>query len=217
LALKVAIDIRGDTRFSRRRQHLDEIATAVLALIKATEKPAIIYFSSYRYAIEANNRLGEISPLTKVVLQPRFGSQRETNQFIDTAFVAGDALFLVLGSVFAEGIDFLGGKVDTAMIVGPALPEVNMLQKAKMEAYAGMDREEAFRRTYLIPGMRKVNQALGRLVRSPEHRARVILHCRRFDQPAFRALLDPVCREAPAFNCVEEIETWLEVGENSVA
>ena len=217
LALKVAIDIRGDTRFSRRHQHLDEIATAVLALIKATEKPAIIYFSSYRYAIEANNRLGEISPQTKVVLQPRFGSQRETNQFIDTAFVAGDALFLVLGSVFAEGIDFLGGKVDMAMIVGPALPEVNTLQKAKMDACSGIDREEAFRRTYLIPGMRKVNQALGRLVRSPEHRARVILHCRRFDQPAFRALLDPVCQEAPAFSRVEEIEAWLEAEENSVA
>ena len=217
LALRVAIDIRGDTRFSRRHQHLDEIATAVLALINATEKPAIIYFSSYRYAIEANNRLGEISPLTKVVLQPRFGSQRETNQFLTTALVAGDAIFLVLGSVFAEGIDFLGGKVDTAMIVGPALPEVNMLQKAKMEACGAMDREEAFRRTYLIPGMRKVNQALGRLVRSPEHRARVILHCRRFDQPSFRALLDPVCREAPAISCIEEIEAWLEGEENSVA
>ena len=103
------------------------------------------------------------------------------------------------------------------MIVGPALPEVNMLQKAKMEACGGMDREEAFRRTYLIPGMRKVNQALGRLVRSPEHRARVILHCRRFDQPAFRALLAPVCREAPAIGCIEEIEAWLEGEENSVA
>ena len=96
------------------------------------------------------------------------------------------------------------------MIVGPALPEVNTLQKAKMDAYSGIDREEAFRRTYLIPGMRKVNQALGRLVRSPEHRARVILHCRRFDQPAFRALLDPVCREAPAINCIEEVDDWLE-------
>jgi Rad3-related DNA helicase len=217
LTLKVAIDIRGDTRFSRRHRYLDEIATAVLALIKTTKKPAIIYFSSFRYATEANNRLGEISPQTKVVLQPRFGSQRETNQFIDTAFVAGDAIFLVLGSVFAEGVDFLGGKVDAAMIVGPALPEVNALQKAKMDTCSGLDREEAFRRTYLIPGMRKVNQALGRLVRSPEHRARVILHCRRFDQPAFRALLDPVCREAPPISCIEGIEAWLEGEENSVA
>ncbi len=217
LALKIAIDMRGDTSFSRRNQYLDELATAVLALINATGKPPIIYFSSFRYAREANEHLREISPQTKVVLQPRFGSQREISQFITTALVVGDVLFLVLGSVFAEGIDFLGGKVDAAMIVGPALPEVNVIQKAKMDACHDIDREEAFRRTYLIPGLRKVNQALGRLVRSPEHKARVILHCRRFDQPAIRALLDPVCRESPAFSRFEEIKAWLEAEENSVA
>ena len=86
-----------------------------------------------------------------------------------------------------------------------------------METLAHMGRDEAFRRTYLIPGMRKVNQALGRLVRAPEHRARVLLHCRRFAQSAYRELIDPVCREAPNLRSTEEMRTWLAAEENTVA
>jgi Rad3-related DNA helicase len=49
--------------------------------------------------------------------------------------------------------------------------------------------EDAFSLAYVRPGMRKVNQALGRLVRAPGHSARVLLHCRRFADEAYRTLL----------------------------
>lgn len=216
-ALRVAIDLRVDTRLVCRYQHLDATASTVLSLNQSSSKPVVVFFPSFRYAGKASAKLREISTATRVVLQPRFGSLGEANEFLTTALSGSDVLFLVLGSVFSEGIDSLGGKVDTAMIVGPALPEVNPLQEAKMETLAHMGREEAFRRTYLIPGMRKVNQALGRLVRAPEHRARVLLHCRRFAQSAYRELIDPVCREAPNLRSTEEMRTWLAAEENTVA
>ena len=216
-ALRAAIDLRVDTRLVCRYRHLDATATAVLSLIQSSPKPVVVFFPSFRYAGEASAKLREISSLARVVLQPRFGSLGEANEFLAAALSRSDALFLVLGSVFSEGIDSLGGEVDTAMIVGPALPEVNPLQEAKMETLAHMGREEAFRRTYLTPGMRKVNQALGRLARAPEHRARIILHCRRFAQPAYRELIDPVCREAPNLRSTEEMRAWLAAEENTVA
>jgi Rad3-related DNA helicase len=79
------------------------------------------------------------------------------------------------------------------MVVGPALPEVNAVQRARLDAAerSGLTREQAFRRVYQIPGLTRVNQALGRLVRAPGQRARVILHCQRFLDPTYASLLAP--------------------------
>jgi DNA excision repair protein ERCC-2 len=63
------------------------------------------------------------------------------------------------------------------------------VQKAKVDALSALGRTEAFRRVYQIPGLQKVNQALGRLVRAPGQKAKVLLHCRRFADPTYAALL----------------------------
>ena len=71
-------------------------------------------------------------------------------------------------------------------------PEVNALQRAREASLARVHgATEAFRRAYLVPGLQKVNQALGRLVRAPGQRARVVLHCRRFAEPEYAGLLAP--------------------------
>ena len=58
----------------------------------------------------------------------------------------------------------LGGKIKAAMVVSPALPEVNPVQQCKRDYYQNRNRD-GFERAYLQPGIQKVNQALGRLVR----------------------------------------------------
>lgn len=216
-SMKTAIDTQVDTRFTSRRRYLDDTASTILTLSQYSNKAVAVFFPSFRYAEEAFIRLRAISSDIRLSLQPRFSSVAEANGFLTMALSGSNALFLVLGSVFSEGIDVLGGQVDIAMIVSPALPEVNPLQEAKMQALSTMGRKEAFRRTYLIPGMRKVNQALGRLVRVPGHRARVLLHCRRFAEPVYRELLDPVCRDASVLQSPEEMLAWLTTEENSVA
>jgi Rad3-related DNA helicase len=75
------------------------------------------------------------------------------------------------------------------MVVGPALPEVNAVQKARLSALSDLGRDAAFRRVYQIPGLQKVNQGLGRLVRAPGQKAKVLLHCRRFAEPSYASLL----------------------------
>ena len=216
-SLYTAIDCSADTRFAAREHYLDDTVNAVHVLIQADQSPAVIFFPSFSYAEQVLDRLLERHPKTKVLLQPRFRSLREANEFLETALLSHQALLLVLGSVFAEGIDSLGGRVDRAMIVSPALPEVNSLREAKMESFVGTKREEAFRKTYLIPGIRKVNQALGRLVRAPGHKAKVVLHCRRFLKSAYRDLLDPACIDAAVLRNTKDLGDWLAGRENTVA
>ena len=97
-----------------------------------------------------------------------------------------------------------------AMVVGPALPEVNPVQKARMENLSHLGREGAFERVYAVPGMQKVNQALGRLVRAPGQRATVLLHCCRFVEPRYARLLAPDYQNGVVISSDAELAEWLD-------
>ena len=146
----------------------------------------------------------------RVALQQRLADLAAQTAWVEAALAQSDALFLVLGSSFAESSDVLGGRVTQAMVVGPALPEVNAVQRARLAALAPLGREAAFRRVYQIPGMQKVNQALGRLVRAPGQQAKVLLHCRRFAEPSYAELLDPDYRDGAQITTDAELSAWFD-------
>lgn len=200
-AYDVAVDARVDTTYQQRARHHGTTAATVAALCAAAsarapasdsrmpENTAIaVFFPSYAYAETIARELERTTPL-RVAVQPRIRDLATQAAWVDESLTLTDALFLVLGSSFAESIDLLGGRITHAMVVGPALPEVNAVQRARLAEFAPLGRETAFRRVYQIPGMTKVNQALGRLVRAPGQHARVLLHCRRFLEPGYASLL----------------------------
>jgi Rad3-related DNA helicase len=96
------------------------------------------------------------------------------------------------------------------MVVGPALPEVNAVQKTRMDTLGGLGREASFRRVYQIPGLQKVNQALGRLVRAPGHKARVLLHCQRFADPTYASLLARDYQMYTEIASADALTDWLQ-------
>jgi len=187
-AYDIAVDARVDTTFQQRSRHFATTAATIAALQASARGPVAVFFPSYAYAESVARELERAAPL-RVAVQPRLHDLAAQTAWVEQSLAFTDALFLVLGSSFAEGIDALGGRVTHAMVVGPALPEVNPVQRARLAEFSPLGREAAFRRVYQIPGMTKVNQALGRLVRAPGQRARVILHCRRFLEPAYASLL----------------------------
>ena len=177
-----------DTTFQQRSSYFATTAATIAALQAAANGPVAVFFPSYAYAESVAQELERLAPV-KVAVQPRLRDLAAQTAWVEQSLAFTDALFLVLGSSFAESIDALGGRITHAMVVGPALPEVNAIQRARLAEFSPLGREAAFRRVYQIPGMTKVNQALGRLVRAPGQRARVILHCRRFLEPAYASLL----------------------------
>ena len=181
------MDLRVETTYKKRSSYYGTTAATIEALHKAGT--IAVFFPSYAYAESVLRALEQSGSLLRVALQPRLSDLVAQTAWIEENLALSDALFLVLGSSFAEGIDLLGGRVSHAMVVGPALPEVNAVQKARLSALAGIGRDAAFRRVYQIPGLQKVNQALGRLVRAPGHHAKVLLHCQRFAEPSYAALL----------------------------
>jgi Rad3-related DNA helicase len=168
-----------------------------------------VFFPSYAYAESVQRALENSGSVLRTAMQPRLPDLAAQAAWVEESLVLADALFLVLGSSFAEGIDLLGGRVTHAMVVGPALPEVNAVQKARLDGLAGLGRDAAFRRVYQIPGLQKVNQALGRLVRAPGQHAKVLLHCRRFAEPSYASLLAADYQMFAEVTSESDLRDWL--------
>ena len=94
-------------------------------------------------------------------------------------------------------------------MIGPALPEVYALQEARRKMFVEDGAEDAFALAYVRPGMRKVNQALGRLVRAPGHTARVLLHCRRFADETYKSLLSTEYGDPEVLINDESFQEWI--------
>lgn len=97
-------------------------------------------------------------------------------------------LAAVLGGIFAEGIDLPPGALDAVFVVGPALPPVGLERNLVRDAYEARF-GAGFRYAYLVPGLTRVVQAAGRLLRRPEDRGAIVLVDRRFGWKDYAAHL----------------------------
>lgn len=208
-AYDVAVDLRVATTLRERANSYGTTAETIEAMHDAAGRAVAVFFPSYAYAESVLRALEQHGSVLRASLQPRLPDLAAQAAWVEETLAFTDALFLVLGSSFAESIDLLGGRVSHAMVVGPALPEVNAVQKARLDANAAAGRETAFARVYQIPGLQKVNQALGRLVRGPGQHAKVLLHCRRFADPSYARLLDPECQFYREITSTADLREWL--------
>ena len=208
-AYDVAVDMRVDTTYRQRANHYGTTAETIEAMHAAARGPVAVFFPSYAYAESIQRALENNGSVLRVAMQPRLPDLAAQTAWVEESLALSDALFLVLGSSFAEGIDLLGGRVTHAMVVGPALPEVNAVQKKRLDALSVLGRDAAFRRVYQIPGLQKVNQALGRLVRAPGQKAKVLLHCRRFAEPSYASLLAADYQQYQEVTSTVELRAWL--------
>ncbi|MFU8847168.1 MAG: ATP-dependent DNA helicase [Opitutales bacterium] len=210
-AYDVAIDCRVDTRYKQRDRHYETTARTVATMASCHPgEPAVVFFSSYLYAENVQAYLSAIDPSLRVALQSRGMDLQEQEDFIDESLLCADLLFLIIGSSYSEGIDKLGGRIQSVVVVGPALPEVNVVQKAKLEMNPALNREQAFEEVYLIPAMRRIHQALGRIVRAPGQQAKVLLHGKRYAEERYSRMLLPEYQSETLIRSEADLFAWLD-------
>jgi len=100
------------------------------------------------------------------------------------------AAFCILGGIFGEGIDLPGDELTSVAVVGVGMPQVND-DTRELQAWYDRDTRAGFDYTYLYPGMQKVSQALGRVVRGPGDRGNALLVDTRYGDARYRGLLPP--------------------------
>lgn len=183
----IAVVDTVDTSYRRRAQAYGPIADLIPELLPPG-KNALVLFPSYRFLQEVANRM---AVETHEVLLQRIEDSDAVRQEMLSLMQHNHkpvVLLAVLGGSFAEGVDYPGEMLSQVIVVSPALPQVSPereLLKRYFDEHAG----QGFAYAYLIPGITRVVQAAGRLIRSAEDRGVIVLICRRFLQQPYVSLL----------------------------
>ncbi|MDP3520891.1 MAG: helicase C-terminal domain-containing protein [Hydrogenophaga sp.] len=187
LQLEVARDI--STRYTDRAQSLDRLVDRIAQHYKQRPGNYLAFFSSFDYQRQASERLAERHPGVPQFSQARGMSEAERQAFVDRFTPHSQGVgFAVLGGAFGEGIDLPGARLIGAFIATLGLPQVNPVNeqmRARLQTLLG----DGWRYTYLYPGIQKVAQAAGRVIRTPEDQGLIVLMDDRFEQDDVKALL----------------------------
>ncbi len=191
--LAVLVHQNVQTRLKARGGSLDEVAAAIDALVRERRGNYLVYFPSYEYLTSVRQKFEVLQPETATIAQ-RPGMTEPEREDLLAAFVAGAEKtlvgFAVLGGVFGEGIDLVGERLIGVVVVGVGLPyitaERNVIRDHFEEAIG-----EGFDYAYLFPGMNRVLQAIGRVIRSDSDRGVALLLDARFAEPRYSRLFPP--------------------------
>ncbi len=191
--LLLAVDDRTATRYSQREQTYDRVAAMAAAVVQGKPGNYLVFFPSYRYLEEVLVRFVALAPEVRVLRQTGGMSEAEREEYLGE-FVAGNqeslAGFAVMGGIFGEGIDLVGERLSGAIIVGVGLPQVS-LEREIIRRHFTAGSEDGFAFAYTYPGMVRVLQAAGRVIRSETDRGVVLLVDDRFATYPYRKLYPP--------------------------
>ncbi|MEN6634396.1 MAG: helicase C-terminal domain-containing protein, partial [Clostridiaceae bacterium] len=170
------------------------VAEAISVFVHAREKGNYLVFApSQSYLAKLSALLRELLPDVSFLEQsPKMDDAARAEflaQFLPDA--AGITLGLaVMGGVFAEGIDLPAERLCGAVVVGVGLPQVCLERDVLRDAYEETY-QSGFRYAYQYPGMSKVLQAAGRIIRTETDRGALLLIDTRYSLADYRQLLPP--------------------------
>jgi DNA excision repair protein ERCC-2 len=177
------------TTFASRERNYEKIAAILARMADAHAGNDLALFPSYRFLREVAARL----PRTRArVIEQREKltdlEKREILRALETPTRDGLLFLAVAGGMYAEGVDYPGEKLSGVFIVSPSLPQVSF-ERELLRRYFDDQEESGFEFAYIQPGMTRVIQAAGRLIRSETDRGVVALLCRRFTEDPYRRYL----------------------------
>ena len=193
-----------DTRWRQRAATLPALAAAIRDWLEQVPGNCLVYFPSYRYMRDCLEHLAPDEALPGErqlwVQRPDQGAT-ERDQLLDYLLTHRNvAAFCILGGVFGEGIDLPGEQLASVIVVGVGMPQVDR-ETRLLQAYNDDRYGAGFDFSFRYPGLQKVNQALGRVIRTDRDRGRALLIDRRYAEAAYRALLAPwweYCATSPS-------------------
>lgn len=189
--LDVQIADHISTRWRDRERSLQPIVDMVARQYGRAPGNYLCFFSSFDYLQRVAECMRRAHPQLPVWLQTPSMDETDRADFLARFTEAGQGIgFAVLGGAFAEGVDLPGRCLIGAFVATLGLPQVNPVNeqmKRAMDAHFGADKGYDY--TYLYPGLRKVVQAAGRVIRTEADQGVVFLIDDRYRRGKVQALL----------------------------
>ncbi|MDP4146984.1 MAG: helicase C-terminal domain-containing protein [Bacillota bacterium] len=219
--LCLMINDRISTKYKYRHLTYGKISEYINCIIEGKKGNYIAFFPSYEYMHEVYRLFTHINTNIATIIQKSDMNDEERENFLQhfktnpSETLVG---FAVMGGIFSEGVDLKGDKLSGAIIVGVGLPKICLereLIKEHFEALKGSG--EGFRYAYIYPGMNKVMQAAGRVIRTEEDKGIVLLLDERFTSREYLRLF-PIEWEhyLKVTNKIEKLKIINEFWENKV-
>lgn len=179
------------TRFKDRERNSEAIVRMLSALVQEKPVNTLIFLPSYPYMQDIHEAFARMNPEARTLLQGHGMSEEEREAFLN-AFQADaeDPLigFAVMGGIFSEGIDLKGERLASVVVIGVGLPQLSF-ENDIIKDYFDRTGKRGYDYAYVYPGMNKVLQAGGRLIRSEQDSGTLTLVDDRFLNRQYGMLL----------------------------
>ena len=166
----------------------ERLAQRIVAELTARSVKTLVFFPSYSLMDEVASRMPKNDLwLGPVKVQPRGLQEEDSDEFLkpfreSEGPVCGLA---VLGGALNEGIDLPGTALESVIVVSIGLPGLSR-ERELMRRWFDVRGEEGFVMAYTFPGLVRVLQAMGRVIRGPEDRGTALLIDPRFKHPLYK-------------------------------
>ncbi|MGD2096408.1 MAG: ATP-dependent DNA helicase [Desulfobacterales bacterium] len=186
------------TYYRQRDLTVDQVTEVIAVLVGQKPGNYLLYFPSYAYMRKIFDAYTYHHPHMKTIVQTPGMSESERGAFLQhfsrntPQTLVG---FAVMGGIFGEGIDLVGDRLVGAVVVGVGLPGI-CLERELIKQYFTNTLDAGFEYSYLYPGINRVLQAAGRVIRSEKDRGVVLLIDQRYGRYQYKTLLreewDPI-------------------------
>ena len=186
--LSVSIMDRVSIRYSERARTLPAVCRVIAATLSARRGHYMVFSPSFEYAEAIYREFTAKYPKIKCLLQTKNMSAKEKEDFLsDFSKDSGSYLvgFCVMGGIYSEGIDLAGDSLIGAIVIGIGLPSLSYEREVIAE-YFEEKYEEGKQYSYVYPGMNKVFQAAGRVIRREDDKGVIVLIDDRFQDPIYK-------------------------------
>jgi len=180
------------SKYTRRNaSEFRKIAEYILKTVNCKKGNYMVFFPSYKFMNQVYEIFQELDEgRAESVVQGTNMKEADREAFLanfeqdyDASFVA----FCVMGGIFSEGIDLKNDKLIGAIVVGTGLPQIGS-EREILKNYFDERSGNGFDYAFRYPGMNKVLQAAGRVIRTTEDRGVILLLDERFLQSDYRYL-----------------------------
>lgn len=188
------------TLYTRRTAgEYEKIADYIYAAASARRGNYLAFFPSYQMLQNVSEIFSEKYPEEQTAVQEPYMEEKQREEFLRMFQSApqegtGRIGFCVMGGIFSEGIDLTGERLIGAIIVGTGIPQIGE-ERELLKNYYDRKNGSGFDYAYRIPGMNKVLQSAGRVIRTARDRGVILLLDSRFDMQENRKLFPADWRE----------------------
>lgn len=175
-----------DMRYVNREKNIDVLCKVINKFIEDRVGNYIAFMPSFQYLEKIYDKYVELYGEKNVISQKENMNEEDKEEFLNN-FKKKDSIlgFAVVGGMFSEGIDLPGNMLIGAIIVGVGFPMVSIENNIIAEYF----NKSGFDYAYTYPGINKILQSAGRVIRTENDKGRILFIDSRYKSPKYKMML----------------------------